>query len=255
MQRVLNLYVRYFNRARRRDGSLFRGRFGSRVVNSEAYLRTLLRYIDQNAPKARLVHDTARYPWGSARHYVAARRPRWLGAAEIDRRMGDPAPEEREAAYRRAFGARLTAAEQELVRLRITKPSADGDDLDDLIAAAPDRVLGWMLRKARIADHTSAGQAYASPAWILAALDASPPPEPGHGGSRGRPSDALLTARSGLLRDLAGLTQRQIATRVGGTLATVRRRVSGHARRLLEDAAYATWARDVASAALRRLCD
>src|SRR5436190_13379162 len=32
MCRILNLYVRRFNRLRRRDGPLFRGRFGSRIV-------------------------------------------------------------------------------------------------------------------------------------------------------------------------------------------------------------------------------
>src|SRR5262249_40678971 len=66
MQRVTNLYVRRFNRGRRRDGPLFRGRFGSRLVDSNTYRGTLIRYIDQNAPEARLATSGVLYPFGSA---------------------------------------------------------------------------------------------------------------------------------------------------------------------------------------------
>src|SRR5438552_17254877 len=37
IRRVCVEYVRWFNRLRRRDGALFRGRFGSRRVASERY--------------------------------------------------------------------------------------------------------------------------------------------------------------------------------------------------------------------------
>src|SRR5687767_10732382 len=108
MQRVLNLYVRYFNRTRRRDGPLFRGRFGSKPVWSERYARLLLRYIDQNAVGARLVFVGEQYPYGSARHYVAARRPVWLSTEWVDERMGWPEPAERFQRYRDQFGRSLS---------------------------------------------------------------------------------------------------------------------------------------------------
>src|SRR5436190_877467 len=55
MRRVQNAYVRWFNRMRRRDGPLFRGRFRSIPLESTRYAHTLIRYIDQNPVEARLV--------------------------------------------------------------------------------------------------------------------------------------------------------------------------------------------------------
>src|SRR5437867_1139696 len=44
MKRIENAYVRYYNRTRRRDGPLFRGRFRSRPVESLRYRNLLVRY-------------------------------------------------------------------------------------------------------------------------------------------------------------------------------------------------------------------
>jgi len=60
MQRIQNQYVRYFNRRRQRDGSLVRGRFFSRHVDSFTYRRTLVRYIDANPVAAGLCRDPLR---------------------------------------------------------------------------------------------------------------------------------------------------------------------------------------------------
>ena len=59
MQRIQGEYSRHFNRGRRRDGSLYRGRYFSSVVTSQAYADTLVRYIDGNAVQAGLVADPA----------------------------------------------------------------------------------------------------------------------------------------------------------------------------------------------------
>src|SRR5437667_8847266 len=77
-----NPYVRRFNRRRRRDGPLFRGRFRSLPVESGHYFHTLVRYIDQNPVEARLVARAEDYEHGSARRLVLdAPRPRWLARA------------------------------------------------------------------------------------------------------------------------------------------------------------------------------
>lgn len=76
--RVLNGYVRRFNRGRRRDGSLFRGRFRSRPVTTETYRRVLVRYIDLNPVQARLVECPVDYPHGSAQPHVQPVGSPWL---------------------------------------------------------------------------------------------------------------------------------------------------------------------------------
>src|SRR5262245_12079043 len=55
MRNVEREYVRRFNRVRRRDGPLMRGRFLSKPVFSLAYRRLLVRYIDFNPVRASLV--------------------------------------------------------------------------------------------------------------------------------------------------------------------------------------------------------
>ena len=78
MQRIQLAYSRWFNRSRRRDGSLVRGRYGSRPVHTLNYRRVLVRYIDLNPCSARIVEAPAMYKWGSARHYSRPSGPPWL---------------------------------------------------------------------------------------------------------------------------------------------------------------------------------
>ncbi len=72
MQRVQTEYSRWFNRGRRRDGSLVRGRYTSKKVDSHAYRCTLVKYIDRNPVSAGLVSNARDYPYGSARSYALA---------------------------------------------------------------------------------------------------------------------------------------------------------------------------------------
>jgi REP element-mobilizing transposase RayT len=52
MRRVQNEHSRRFNRRKKRDGALIRGRFFSRPVRSLQYRRALVRYIDANPSAA-----------------------------------------------------------------------------------------------------------------------------------------------------------------------------------------------------------
>jgi REP element-mobilizing transposase RayT len=252
MMFVLNQYVRRFNRLRRRDGSLLRGRFGSRPVLSEVYFITLVRYVDQNAPGARLATTAPEYPYGSAAHYVAARRPAWLSTEDIDAHMGHPPPRGRAEAYLRAFGAPLTEAERRLVALRLSRPPSAEEPLDDLVGAAPEAVRDWMERKARMADHTRPGQPCADAAVIARAL-ASPGPWKGGlwlRGSSGRRRDGQPILEAGLLWDLGGLVLAEIATLTARGASAVARRVTEHRRLLTMDPQYAALAAEAAHRAL-----
>lgn len=71
MQRALGGYARKFNRFHHRHGHLFQNRFKSVVVEENAYLLELVRYIHLNPVRAGLLADVAAldgYPWmGRAR--------------------------------------------------------------------------------------------------------------------------------------------------------------------------------------------
>jgi putative transposase len=66
-------YVPAFNRRYGRTGTLWEGRFKSCLVDSEAYLLSVYRYIDLNPVRAALVDDPEAYPWSSV-HVNLGRR-------------------------------------------------------------------------------------------------------------------------------------------------------------------------------------
>ena len=67
MKLLLNEFVRWFNRARRRDGSLFSGRFDGRRIDDGQYWRAALRYIDLNPVRAKMCALPSDHLFGSAR--------------------------------------------------------------------------------------------------------------------------------------------------------------------------------------------
>jgi putative transposase len=64
------LYVRYFNFAYARSGTLFEGRFKSSLVQQERYFLTCLRYIELNPVRAGMVTDPGDYCWSSYRMHA-----------------------------------------------------------------------------------------------------------------------------------------------------------------------------------------
>jgi len=65
MQSLGASYVGYFNRRYRRTGTLWEGRYRSVPIDSERYLFTCYRYIEQNPVRAGMVADPGNYPWSS----------------------------------------------------------------------------------------------------------------------------------------------------------------------------------------------
>ncbi|MEZ4266866.1 MAG: transposase [Myxococcota bacterium] len=91
MRHVLGVYTQRFNRRHGRDGSLFRGRFRSRLVQHEEYLAELVRYIHMNPVQAGLAEHAGDYPWSSHGHYMRGTGPAWLATGEVMGRFGgDP---------------------------------------------------------------------------------------------------------------------------------------------------------------------
>lgn len=69
MRRIGVSYVGYYNQKYLTTGHLFQDRFNSETVDSEGYLKTVIRYIHQNPVKAGLVKKPAEWKWSSCSGY------------------------------------------------------------------------------------------------------------------------------------------------------------------------------------------
>ncbi|MBW1769076.1 MAG: transposase [Deltaproteobacteria bacterium] len=76
MRHINGVYTQYFNRTHGLDGHLFRGRYKSILVDSDAYLLELLRYIHRNPIDAGMVDHLGSYPWSSHKGYLS-RSEKW----------------------------------------------------------------------------------------------------------------------------------------------------------------------------------
>jgi len=63
-------YAIYYNKKYKRSGHLWQGRFKSWYVTDDAYLYTLMCYIEQNPLKANMVKDIAQYPYSSYHYFL-----------------------------------------------------------------------------------------------------------------------------------------------------------------------------------------
>ena len=63
-------YAIYFNKKYARSGHLWQGRFKSWYVTDEAYLYTLMIYIEQNPLKANMVQTLGEYPYSSYQYFM-----------------------------------------------------------------------------------------------------------------------------------------------------------------------------------------
>ena len=64
------VYTQYVNERYGRSGRLWQNRFFSCPIQSDLYLWSVVRYIEQNPVRANLVKKPWDYPWSSARHHV-----------------------------------------------------------------------------------------------------------------------------------------------------------------------------------------
>ena len=79
MRHLNGVYTQRFNRKHGIDGTLFRGRYRSVLVEEDSYLLELLRYIHRNPVKAGITSQLHDYPWSSHKGYLAGSRGwNWL---------------------------------------------------------------------------------------------------------------------------------------------------------------------------------
>lgn len=79
MRQLNGVYTQASNRRHRRVGHLFQGRFKGILVDGEAYLLELSRYVVLNPVRAGMVKAPADWPWSSYRASVGLEPPQpWL---------------------------------------------------------------------------------------------------------------------------------------------------------------------------------
>lgn len=81
MRHINGVYTQRYNRLKRTDGPLFRGRYKAIVVDAEAYLLQVSRYIHRNPieTKPPLAARLENYPWSSYPGYLGkVNTPVWL---------------------------------------------------------------------------------------------------------------------------------------------------------------------------------
>ncbi len=79
LRHLNGVYTGFFNRAHRRVGHLFQGRYKAILVDKDSYLLELSRYIHLNPVRTKQQHSLARYPWSSYWDYIGRRSaPAWL---------------------------------------------------------------------------------------------------------------------------------------------------------------------------------
>lgn len=243
LARVERAYVRWFNRSRRRDGPLFRGRFTSRWVDGEAYERAVRLYIDANAVEAGLARVASEYPWCSAFLSRRSRPPLWL-SSEIS-----------EAGHR-AWTRAEQADARWMVEARLGHPiragarQLAGASTSSLLSAASAGALDWLKRNAENADGIAMGFPISAPGRVRQVLrDESPP-----AAAADRPNDLAArrrdAAHAGLLRLLCGLEWDAIARECGGSTTRARRLASRHAEWIAGDSQYGVWIGGVAARVL-----
>ena len=115
MRHVNGVYTQHFNRRHNLAGHVFQGRFKAILVDRDAYLLVLCRYVERNPVAAKLVAAAADWPWSSYRaHVCQSPTPDWLDNDGLHRHLlGKPvasAQDRRRAA--RSYAELVAKAQQ-----------------------------------------------------------------------------------------------------------------------------------------------
>lgn len=133
MRHVDGVYTQRFNRLHGCDGHLFRGRYESILVDEDAYLLQLTRYIHRNPLEAGLVDKLDAYEWSSHKGYIStAKKWDWLSKNFVLSMLTTNKRQQRRA-YRQFVAKENT---EEVVRV------FEGKRLPPLLGS--DRFIDWV---------------------------------------------------------------------------------------------------------------
>lgn len=90
MRHINGVYTQRYNRMKKTDGPLFRGRYKAILIDEDAYLLNLSRYIHRNPIESKppLVSNLGDWPWSSYPVYInKSTAPNWLTCDSINARL------------------------------------------------------------------------------------------------------------------------------------------------------------------------
>jgi putative transposase len=126
MQAVGRSYVRYFNDAQGRSGTLWEGRYKSTLLQTERYLLACMAYIDLNPVRAGMLVEPRDYAWSSHGHYIGQRADKLVTPHPLWWALGNT-PFAREVAYAKLVHAGVTVALQQQLTQSALRGWALGD--------------------------------------------------------------------------------------------------------------------------------
>jgi putative transposase len=79
MRHINGVYTQFFNRSRKRDGPLFKGRYKAILIEEQEYLSQVIRYIHLNPVAAKLVKNPQDFEWSTHKMYLhQSKTPDWF---------------------------------------------------------------------------------------------------------------------------------------------------------------------------------
>lgn len=127
MQSLGRRYVRYFNNAHGRTGTLWEGRYKSTLVDTDSYFFTVCRYIELNPVRAGIVQRPQDYPWSSYLWNAQGETCSLLTPHPLYVNLGQD-PEDRQRCYRAMFDQCMPEALIEELRRATNQAWAFGGD-------------------------------------------------------------------------------------------------------------------------------
>jgi REP element-mobilizing transposase RayT len=234
MANIQREYSRWFNRTRRRDGPLVKGRFKSKVVRDMAYRCNVVTYIHDNPVVAKEVANPADFEASSAWYWAQRKNrklPKWLATDWIQSELDTRRTEQLED----VFPSRLDDDFRQMIEreLGVRMPVEEEDTTIRHTLSA--NAVRWAFRKAKLADGTKPFRRISPTRLVDVAVKLwIEKTGPLLGLLKSPLRDAWINLRAGLLRALSGCTQREIGLRNGRHNSTVCRDLQAH-RALLED--------------------
>ena len=141
LQAVGRRYVRHFNDAQGRSGTLWDGRYRSTVLQAELYLLPCMCAMDLNPVRNGLAATAADWPWSSHGHYIGRHMDRLVTPHAQFWGMGNT-PFAREAAYAERVQSGVGSAQWQVLTDATRKGWALGDAafLQELQKSTPRRL-------------------------------------------------------------------------------------------------------------------
>ena len=229
MQRIEDTYARHYNRTRKHNGHVFKGRYFSREIFDPIDLVITVDYIDWNPVSAQMCARPEEYPHGTARHYMGVAGLPWLAKDRLEALACRLAGAQRYAPefYPLIWQHAERAGARPLVARAEGRPSVRIASIVRLATLGPLYVQEWLRKQMRSEEGRDTPCLLLPLGVVVAGVRALDLP---HG--------EALTMQAGLLRTVAGLSTVEVGQALGISQAAASRRAVAHRERMEQDAPY-----------------